>query len=264
MNKIEMDSVFIKPAELNDRSIRDSVSPEEWALRVDLAAAYRLVDHYGWTDLIFTHLSARLPGSDNHFLINPYGLMFEEVTASNLVKVDVHGNKVDDSPYPVNPAGFAIHSAVHRAGEDAHCVMHLHTRDGVAVSMQDEGLRPLSAQSLIVCNDLAYHEFAGPGQHADEGEETAASIRGKHFAILRNHGTLTVGKTVADAFIRMYVLETACTTQIRALTAPARVPNQGMDSLMGELLPIYDGPLGALTWPALLRKLDRIDPSFRE
>jgi ribulose-5-phosphate 4-epimerase/fuculose-1-phosphate aldolase len=247
------------------------IGPDEGApheverqLRVDLAALYRLAALQGWDDLIFTHFSVRIPGPEHHFLINPYGMLFEEITASNLVKIGVDGAKVESSPYPVNPAGFKIHSSIHLQCPDALCVMHLHTNDGTGVSAQEGGLLPITQQSMIVHNDLAYYDFGGPGQHADEGSRMAAVIGSRHFAILRNHGTLTVGKTCADTFMRMYFLERACSMQIRA-QAGGQVwnPNQGCTELMRNSLPGFDGRLGDLAWPALLRKLDRLAPDYK-
>jgi ribulose-5-phosphate 4-epimerase/fuculose-1-phosphate aldolase len=180
------------------------------------------------------------------------------------VKVDLEGNKVDDTETPVNPAGFAIHSAIHMACADAHCIMHLHTADGAGVAAQDDGLLPITQQAMIVCNDLAYYEYGGPGQHADEGKAMAAAIGERHFAILRNHGTLTVGRTCADAFMRMYFLERSCSMQIRAQAGSAvRRVNQGIPELMAHSLKSFEGTLGRLAWPALLRKLDRVDASYR-
>src|SRR5438552_8044931 len=192
------------------------MSEQEWQARVDLAAAYRLVAHYGWDDLIFTHLSARVPGPEHHFLINPYGMMFEEITASSLVKVDLKGNKVMDSPFEINPAGFTIHSAVHEAREDAQCVMHLHTTEGVAVSCQKDGLLPISQQSLYPLMGLAYHDYEGVALNPEEKVRLVRDLGDQHSMILRNHGLLTCGASVADAFLFMYILQKACEVQIRA------------------------------------------------
>src|ERR1051325_4052934 len=185
-------------------TIREQVSDEEWQTRVDLAAAYRLVALYGWDDLIFTHISARVPGEQHHFLLNPYGMMFEEVTASTLVKIDLDGNKVMDSPYFINPAGFTIHSAVHAAREDALCVMHLHTRYGIAVSAQKEGLLPLSQQAMFALSSLAYHEYEGLALDEDEKPRLVKDLGDKRFMILRNHGLLTLGSTPAETFLGMF------------------------------------------------------------
>src|SRR5882724_6800656 len=197
-------------------TIREQVSAEEWQARVDLAAAYRLVAHYGWDDLIFTHLSARVPGPEHHFLINPYGMMFEEITASSLVKINLQGEIVSPSPYFINPAGFTIHSAVHAAREDALCVIHLHTDYGIAVSAQKDGLLPISQQSLFALASLAYHEYEGLALNEDEKSRFVSDLGDKTNMILRNHGLLTVGKTAAEAFLSMYILERACRIQILA------------------------------------------------
>ena len=190
-------------------NVRERVSEEEWQVRVDLAAAYRLVDHYGWTDLIFTHLSARVPGPGHHFLINPYGMMFDEVTASSLVKIDLDGNIVMHNGYDVNPAGFCIHSAIHMSREDAQAVMHVHTDDGVAVSAMADGLMPITQTALAIHDQVAYHEFEGIALNLDERERLVKDIGDKKCLILRNHGTLTVGQTVSDCFLMLYTLERA-------------------------------------------------------
>jgi len=249
--------------------VRDTVSAEEWALRVDLAAAYRLVALYGWDDLIFTHLSARVPGPEHHFLINPYTHMFEEITASSLVKIDVDGNKVTDTPAPVNRAGFVIHSAIHAAREDAAAVLHLHTPHGQAVSAMACGLLPHTQTAMIAHHDVAYHDFEGIATELDERERLVADIGDKNAMILRNHGTLTVGATVAQAFLRMYFLERACEAQVHMLAAGRdglNNPNQGVaEKVEQQSRPEGMGALAqTLAWPALLRKLDRIDPSFRD
>ena len=197
-------------------SMKDQVSLEEWKLRVDLAAAYRLVSLYGWSDLVFTHISARIPGPEHQFLINPYGLLFEEITASSLIRIDQQANKLHDSPYPVNPAGFTIHSCVHAAREDAGCVMHTHSRAGIAVSAKKEGLLPISQQSTFVLPSLAYHGYEGVALRDDEKPRLAADLGDARFLILRNHGLLTVGTSVAEAFLGMYTLENACRIQIDA------------------------------------------------
>ena len=250
-------------------SVRDTVSAEEWALRVDLAAAYRLVALYGWDDLIFTHLSARVPGPEHHFLINPYTHMFEEITASSLVKIDVDGNKVTDTPAPVNRAGFVIHSAIHAAREDAAAVLHLHTPHGQAVSAMACGLLPHTQTAMIAHHDVAYHDFEGIATELDERERLVADLGAKNAMILRNHGTLTVGATVAQAFLRMYFLERACEAQVHMLAAGRdglNNPNQGVaEKVEQQSRPEGMGALAqTLAWPALLRKLDRIDPGFRD
>jgi len=246
-------------------SVRERVSDAEWQQRTDLAALYRLVASYGWDDLLFTHLSARVPGPEHHFLLNPFGMLFEEVTASSLVKVDAEGNKVLDTPYDVNPAGFTIHSAVHMAREDAHCVMHLHTDDGVAVSAQEGGLLPIT-QHAMQLGEVAYHEYEGVALDLDERERIVADLGEKQCMILRNHGTLTVGRSCADAFMAMYYLERACTMQVRALAGGATVarPPQGSaEKAAAQSTVLFDGTVGPTAWAALLRRLDRHDSSYR-
>jgi ribulose-5-phosphate 4-epimerase/fuculose-1-phosphate aldolase len=246
--------------------MQDKVSPEEWKVRVDLAAAYRLVAYYGWDDLIFTHLSARVPGPEHHFLLNPYQLMFEEVTASSLVKVDMSGNPVEPTPFITNAAGFTIHSALHMAREDAQAVIHLHTPDGQAVSAHADGLLPLTQTAMLVRDEIAYHDYEGVAVDLDERERLIADIGDKNAMILRNHGTLAIGETVGEAFIRIYFLERACEAQIKALSAGdgnVSNPPQGSPELTAEM-----GKVGLkmsanlLAWPALLRKAYRLDPSF--
>jgi len=194
------------PEKAQTSKVRELVSPEEWQARVDLAAAYRLVAHYGWDDLVFTHISARVPGPEHHFLINPYGMMFDEITASSLVKVDLDGNIVMATPYQINPAGFTIHSAVHAAREDALCVIDVHTDYGIAVSAQQDGLLPISQQALFALSSLAYHDYEGLALNEEEKPRLVADLGNKTFLILRNHGLLTVGQTVADAFMSMFLL----------------------------------------------------------
>src|SRR5918911_5642487 len=191
-------------------SIREQVSTEEWQARLDLAAAYRAVAYYGWDDLVFTHISMRVPGPDHHFLINPYGMMFEEITASSLVKVDLAGNTVMETPYSINPAGFTIHSAVHEAREDALCVYHTHTLAGVAVSAQKRGLLPISQHSLFPLASLGYHDYEGLALNDDEKPRLVDDLGDKTCLILRNHGLLTVGTSAADAFLAMYNLQRSC------------------------------------------------------
>lgn len=247
-------------------SLKDAVSEAEWQVRVDLAAAYRLVAHYGWDDLIFTHLSARVPGPEHHFLINPYGMMFEEITASSLVKINLQGEIVTPSPYFINPAGFTIHSAVHAAREDALCVIHLHTDYGIAVSAQKNGLLPVSQQSLLALASLSYHEYEGLALNADEKARLVADLGDKHNLILRNHGLLTVGKTAAEAFLAMYILERACRIQILAQSGGGTlvpVAEPIIEGVAAQMNAVTVGQGAQLTWPGLLRKLDRMDSSFR-
>ena len=210
--------------QLDIPSLQAQVSPEEWATRVDLAACYRLVADFGWDDLVFTHISARVPGSADAFLINPYGMPFEEITASSLVKVDAQGNKLMDSPFPVNPAGFTIHSAVHGARHDIACVLHTHSLNGVAVSAQEGGLLPLSQQSIFVLASLGYHSYEGVALREEEKARLTADLGDKMFLMLRNHGLSTVGETVADAFLSMYTFEAACTIQVRAQAGGKLIP----------------------------------------
>lgn len=246
-------------------SLQGRVSADEWRIRVDLAAAYRMVAHYGWDDIIFTHLSARVPGPEHHFLLNPYNLMFEEVTASSLVKVDERGNPVESTPFITNPAGFTIHSAVHMAREDAGAVMHLHTPFGQAVSAHSEGLLPLTQTAMLVRDDVAFHDYEGVATDLAERERIVEDLGAKGAMLLRNHGTLAVGRTVGECFIKLYYLERACQAQIYALSAGEDVnrPPQGAPEVTAE-----QGRMGlamvanALAWPALLRKAHRLDPSF--
>ncbi len=248
--------------------VRSQVSAEEWQVRVDLAACYRLVALYGWDDIVFTHISARVPapaGNDpHHFLINPYGMMFEEITASSLVKVDEHCNKVIDSPYPVNPAGFVIHSAIHAGRPDVQCVLHTHTPDGVAVAAQKGGLLPISQQATIALASLAYHDYEGIAVNDAEKARLAKDIGGNTNFILRNHGLLTVGPTVADAFLMMFNLQRACEIQVRAQAAAvAEVDPRIVAGVKANVEKVTKGLGGQIAWPALLRKLERQDPGYK-
>ncbi|MCU1268124.1 MAG: class aldolase/adducin family protein [Acidobacteria bacterium] len=248
-------------------SVREQVPAEEWQARVDLAAAYRLVAHYGWDDLIFTHISARIPGPEHHFLLNPYGMMFDEVTASSLVKVDLAGNPLMKSPYFINPAGFTIHSAVHAAREDALCVMHLHTENGIAVAAQKNGLLPISQQSLFALSSLAYHDYEGLALDENEKPRLVDDLGNNNFMILRNHGLLTVGSSPAEAFLSMFVLERACRIQILAQSGGAElagIADPILDGVTMQLKAVTLGQGAELAWPGLLRKLDRMDASYRE
>jgi len=244
---------------MNIPSLAGKVSAAEWEARIDLAAAYRLVSLYKWEDLVFTHITLRVPDADDQFLINPYGLFFDEITASSLVKIDLQGRKVQDSPFEVNPAGFVIHSAIHAARHDARCVMHTHTQNGVAVSAQRAGLLPISQHSMFTLASLGYHDFEGPALNDDEKPRLVADLGDKSSLILRNHGLLTVGETVSDAFVAMYYLEASCAIQVRAQAG-------------GELIPVPKEVLdqavsrtrqGPRVWPGLLRRLDRLDPSYK-
>jgi ribulose-5-phosphate 4-epimerase/fuculose-1-phosphate aldolase len=246
-------------------SLEGKVSNEEWAIRVDLACAYRMVAHYGWDDLIFTHLSARIPGPEHHFLLNPYNLMFEEVTASSLVKVDANGNPVEPTPFITNPAGFIIHSALHMARDDAHAVMHLHTPAGQAVAAHEEGLLPLTQTAMLIRGDVAFHDYEGVAVDLDERERLVADLGDKHAMILRNHGTLAIGQNVGECFIRLYYLERACQAQVMALSAGDSLshPPQGSPEVTAQQGAI-GLPMAAnlLAWPALKRKAYRLDPGF--
>ena len=248
-------------------SKKGEVSTEEWRLRVDLAAAYRLIALYGWDDLIFTHVSARIPGDEHHFLINPYGMMFEEITASSLVRVDQEGNKIDPDDFDINPAGFTIHSAIHAVRDDAICVMHTHTTAGVAVSAQKDGLLPLSQQSLFPLSNLAYHDYEGVALREDEKSRLQKDLGNNSFMILRNHGLLTTGGSIADAFLGMYILQRACEVQIQALSGNREmtpIPAGIVDTIRQQAEQVTRGMGGQLAWPGLLRKLDRIDTGFRD
>ena len=251
--------------DLGIKNIKSMVSTEEWQARVDLAALYRLVAYHGWDDLIFTHISMRVPGPEHHFLINPYGLLFEEITASSLVKVDLEGEIVSETPYAINPAGFTIHSAIHAARDDAKCVMHLHTDQGVAVSAQKGGLLPLSQTAMIAMNDIAYHDYEGVALNHDERERIVADLGDKNTLILRNHGTLTCGGSAAQTYLRMFFLERACKMQIMA-QAGGELNLCGDD--VQEVVRGQSNPVGMsivadrLTWPAVLRRLDRNLPGY--
>lgn len=253
------------PEKLAIPSLQDRVSPEEWQTRVDLAACYRLVADFGWSDLIFTHITARVPGTEDQFLINPYGMMFDEITASSLVKIDLEGNKLEESPFPVNPAGFTIHSAIHSARHDAQCVLHVHSVNGVAVSAQKNGLLPISQQSIFVLSSLGYHDYEGVALNAEEKPRLVADLGDKNYLMLRNHGLLTLGKTIADAFVNMYVFEAACMIQVRAQAGGelVHIPSSIVAGGQQQAKAVTKSQGGMLAWPGLLRRLDRIDPSYR-
>ncbi|SMG52962.1 class II aldolase/adducin family protein [Paraburkholderia susongensis] len=238
---------------------------EVWRRRVELAAAYRLTALFKWDDLVATHISARVPGTTDQFLINPYGLLFEEVTASSLITVDIDGRKLDESPYEVNPAGFTIHSAIHAARHDAECVMHTHTLNGTAVSAQVEGVLPLSQQSMLVLQSLGYHDYEGIALRDDEKPRLVQSLGSNDFLMLRNHGLLTVGRSVGEAFIFMYLFEAVCSIQVRAL-AGARPLNHIDSSIIAtareQVKAATQGQGAAMAWPSLLRRLDRQLPGY--
>jgi len=246
-------------------SLKGAVSEGEWKARVELAALYRLVALQGWDDAIFTHISARVPGPEHHFLINPYGFFFEEMTASCLVKVDLEGRVVQETPYYINPAGFTIHSAVHAAREDAHYVLHLHTDQGTAVSAQTDGLLPLTQHALLVLPQLAYHDYEGIALNLDERQRIVADLGDKKLMLLRNHGTLAVGATAAEAWLGMFFLERACLQQVMAM-APGRdhvalAPEAAQAEVRGQgaaAMPV----VSTLAWPGWLRRLDRELPGY--
>jgi ribulose-5-phosphate 4-epimerase/fuculose-1-phosphate aldolase len=246
-------------------SLKGQVSAEEWKARVDLAALYRLTALHGWDDMIFTHISIRVPGPEHHFLINPYGYLFEEITASSLVKVNLEGEVVAPTPYFINPAGFTIHSAIHAAREDAMAVIHLHTDAGVAVSTHKSGLLPLTQHALIALPQVAYHDYEGIALNLDERERIVKDLGDKNLLLLRNHGTLAVGATAAAAFMGIYYLERACQMQVLALSAGQEgvlhAPEAAQEEVRGQ---VRGGPgmIGQLGWPALLRKLDRASPGY--
>ncbi len=248
----------------------ENFPPEEWAMRVDLAAAFRLVELYGWSDMLATHLSARVPGGDDHFLINPFGLMFEEITASSLVKVDARGNILSATDYTINPAGFTIHSAVHMNRPEIACVIHTHTAAGVGVATQKDGLLPLTQHALAVIAATGYHDYEGIATDLDERDRIAADLGDNKVLILRNHGLMSVGATVGEAFMWMYRAERACRMQLAVQQSGAKlmpIPehvqqttierNRFQNSAQGYR------PIGKVEWPALLRKLDRVDKSYR-
>ena len=241
---------------------RHQMSAEEWQTRVDLAAAYRLVALFKWDDLVFTHISARVPGTEDQFLINPYGLMFEEITASSLVKIDLAGNKVDDSPFPVNPAGFTIHSAVHAVRHDAQCVLHVHSINGVAVSAQKCGVLPISQQSIFVIDSLGYHDYEGVALRDDEKPRLVQDLGHNTYLMLRNHGLLTVGKTIPEAFQAMYLFETVCTIQVRAQAGGEliRVHPEIIATARQQSAVATQSKGASLVWPGLLRRLARQNP----
>lgn len=247
--------------------VRRQVTAEEWQTRVELAAAYRLVAHFGWDDLIFTHISARVPGQPGQFLINPYGMLFDEITASSLVKVDHAGRPLMETEYDVNPAGFVIHSAIHDGRPEVQCVLHTHTRYGVAVSAQQDGLLPISQQSIFPLARLAYHDYEGVALRDDEKPRLVADLGQSNFLILRNHGLLTCGRSVAEAVLAMYTLESACRIQILAQSgggALTRISQSIIADAVNQSRQVTKGKGAGLAWPGLLRRLDRLDPSYKD
>lgn len=255
-------------ASLDIPSLQHQVRPEEWQLRVDLAAAYRLIAHFGWDDLLFTHNSVRVPGPEHHFLINPFGLRFDEITASSLVKIDLDGNKVLPSAHDIIKAGFTIHSAIHMNRDDAQCVMHTHTTAGMAVAAQKHGLLMLSQKSMAFHDRLGYHDYEGVADDLDERERLARDLGPHRACILRNHGLLTVGETVAQAFFTMRRLQHACEVQLAALAGGAEVtvPSDEVCEHAARQLEANSDPQGRSVrygWEALTRMLDDTDASYR-
>lgn len=251
--------------------IRETVSDAEWNMRVDLAAAYRLVDMFGWSDLLGTHISARVPGEQDAFLINPYGLLFDEITASSLVKVDEEGNVLSETDYNVNPAGFVIHSAIHMAKPELACAMHTHTTAGTAVATQKDGLLPLTQHAMAIYAHVAYHGYEGIATDMSERERLVRDLGDNNVLFLRNHGLLTVGRTIGETFVWMYRAERACRMQVafqqtgaQAVEIPAEVQQVTIDRNRKANSPEGHRPIGKLEWPALLRKLDRVDTSYRQ
>ena len=249
-------------------SIRQEAQSPEWAVRVELAACYRLLAHYKMTDLIYTHSTVRVPGEPGHFLINPYGYRWEEITASSLVKIDVDGNKVGDSPHRVNPAGFTIHSAVHMSRHDAACVIHTHTRAGMAVAATKDGLLPINQIALSFYSRIGIHDYEGIALDLDERERIIADLGPTNCAlILRNHGLLAVGRSVPEAFQTIFYIERACEVQVAALSMGRELvmPPEDVCEKVGAQnaqMNFDDGDL-QLEWAAHLRMLDALDPSYR-
>ncbi|HDZ55984.1 MAG TPA: class II aldolase/adducin family protein [Pseudomonas xinjiangensis] len=249
---------------MQDLDVKSQVSAEEWQTRVDLAACYRLIAMYGWDDVVFTHVSAKIPGTE-HFLINPYGLMFEEITASNLVKIDLEGNKLMESPYDINPAGFTIHSAVHEVRHDVECVLHTHTAAGVGVSAQKAGILPISQQSIFVLSSLSYHDYEGVALNDEEKARLQADLGRTNAMVLRNHGLMTCGKSVSEAFLGMYTLQRCCEIQVNAQAGGSElltIPQAILDGARESMRKVTRGAGSGIAWPALLRKLQRVNPGF--
>jgi len=253
---------------LNTGEHLSNLESAEKKLRVELACAYRLVDYFGWCELIYAHLTARVPGPDAHFLINPYGLNYDEVTASNLVKIDINGHVVEDSDHPINEAGFIIHSAIHMLENTSnHVVMHTHSRAGMAVAALKDGLLPISMGATMFYDDIAYHDYEGPSLYLDERSRLQSSLGNKRALILRNHGLMTVGETVPEAFVRLYRLESACRTQLDASAAGevnhldhATASKSGQD--VNRFMESADD-YGQLEFDALMRKIDKLDDSYK-
>ncbi len=254
--------------EIKNSSVKSQVSEEEWKLRVELAALYRIVAHKGWDDYIYTHISIRVPGPEHHFLMNPFGLMFEEITASSLIKIDLDGNIVMPSPYKVNAAGFTIHGGIHMSAPEHNCVIHTHSEDGVAVSAQKHGLLPITQHSMQVIADLSYHDYEGIALNHGERSRLIEDLGDKHCMILRNHGLMSVGKTAADAFMRHFFLERSCTMQIKAMVGGTELitPSQDVQDVVNDQAKFTRPDMNAESyfWAPLVRQLDRLDPSYKE
>ncbi|MEM7189776.1 MAG: class II aldolase/adducin family protein [Pseudomonadota bacterium] len=252
-------------------TIREQCSEAEWQTRVDLAACYRLVDMFGWSDLLGTHVSARVPGVDDAFLINPYGLLFDEITASSLVKVDEAGEILSPTDYHINPAGFVIHSAIHMAKPELACALHTHTQAGVAVATSQNGLEPLTQHALAIIAHTAYHGYEGIATDMSERDRLVSDLGDANVLILRNHGLLTVGRTIAEAFVWMYRAERASRMQVafhQTGQKPVEIPSEVQEVTIARNLkansPAGHRPIGVYEWPALLRRLDRTDQSYKD
>lgn len=245
-------------------SLKESVDEKEWQLRCDLAACYRMAALQGWDDLIFTHFSVRLPGKQREFLINPFGVVFEEITASRLVRIDIKGRPLHPTPYIVNPAGFVLHSTIHEARDDAHCIIHTHTPEGVAVSCQRQGLLPISQSALSVYADVAYHDYEGIVLEDKEKERLVPNLGAKNCMILRNHGLLTMGKTVSEAFLRMYFLQRACESQVMAQAGGGDLVTLSDDLVerVHQQTETVGAMINQLSWQAVLSRVARLAPDY--
>ena len=260
-----MNATVVKKLEIP--SLRERVSREEWDARVELAAAYRLADLHGWTTtLIYNHISARVPGEAHHFLLNPFGLRYDEVTASNLVKLDLDGNILDDTPYGINEAGYVIHSAIHAAREDVRCVIHTHTEAGMAVSALEEGILFVNQDALMFYDNIGFHDFEGIAFDVDECKRLAASIGPHYTLMLRNHGLLTAGRSVGEAYVLMYFLEKVCAAQLKMMASGGKIihPSKKVCEHTAKQFDLRNKPMGGLEWPALIRQLDAVDQSYRD
>ncbi|WP_206484536.1 class II aldolase/adducin family protein [Thalassotalea sp. G2M2-11] len=252
--------------EIPQLDLKNKVSAQEWQTRVDLAACYRLIAMHGWDDLIYTHISARIPDTE-HLLINAFGLAFDEITASNLVKIDIDGNIIDKScPFEINPAGFTIHSAVHEVRHEDQCVLHLHTNETIAIASLEEGLLPLSQYSAFALASMSYHDYEGLAVNAEEKKRLQQDLGNANFMLLRNHGGLTLGKTIGDAYMHMYDLTRACQVQLQIMATgmkPIMIEQGIVDGIKAQANIVHTGLTGGQkSWPAMLRRVYRQDPSF--